>query len=435
MGIRFRRSVKICKGVRVNFSKTGVSYTVGTKGASVSFGRNGTYVNTGIPGTGIYARERIDGGSSHSGAFSPAAVEQQPVGIDVVMDDRGRITLMEGGNVITDESFIRKIKSTPAFQEEKRRLDSLRRQKINELLEADRKSANDILTLHRNAPPADSMKAFTEKLNTIQPEVYTRNVFQVPMPSEDKIRSDLIIEAAKKVNTWAFWRREKLRRDYVAKKLPEMLAKARREWEDQKTVFEEKEDVAEEQKNQEYLHDWEMTKLGLQKSIEGDPEFLYELIYSWFSDCTLPFEANIDYSFSPEEKKLLVDVDLPEIEDIPDTKMVRLTSGNLSQKKKSQAELKQDYAGLVFSLTVFLAANLFGLSPAIERMTMSCYTQRRNSDGDVDDNYILSVRFDRAPFEKATFQKKDSMEFCLGFENRCNMTSTMLFKKIKPFED
>lgn len=435
MGLRYRKSAKICKGVRVNFSKTGVSYTVGIKGASVNFGRNGTYVNTGIPGTGIYARERIDSGSSHPHASTPSSGEHQQVGIGVVMDDRGRITLMNNGNVITDESLIRKIKATPAFQEEKRRLESLRRQKINEILEADRKSVNDILMLHQNAPAADSMKAFVEKLNSLEPERYTRSTFQLPPPSESEIRSSLVIEAAKKVNTWAFWRRGKLRRQYVSEKLPEALSKAMQQWSDQKAAFDAEEDEQEQQKNQEYHHDYEMMKLGLEKSIEGDPEFLRILIDSWISDCTLPFDVSIDYELVPEEKKLMVDVDLPEIEDIPDTKMVKLSSGNLSQKKKTQAELKQDYAGLVFSFVVFLAANLFGLSPAIERMTVSCYTQRRNTAGDIEDNYILSVRFDRMPFEKESFHKKDPMEFCFGFENRCNMTSTMLFKKIKPFEE
>lgn len=433
MGVRFRRSVKICKGVRVNFSKTGVSYTVGAKGASVNFGRNGTYLNTGIPGTGIYARERIDGTKGSNRASAPA--ESHAVGINVAMDDRGRITLMNDGEVITDESLIRKIKATPAFQEEKRRLETLRRQKINELLEDDRKNADDILKLYQKAPAADSRKAFEEKLNSLKPETYVRNTFQVPPPSEAALKSDLAIDAAKKVNTWAFWRRKKLRREYVSEKFPEAMRQAMQQWNDQKAAFEAKEDALEHQKNQEYLHDWEMTKLGLQKSIDGDPGFLGALIDSWIADCTLPFDANIDYNYLADEEKLLLDVDLPEIEDIPDTKMVKLASGNLSQKKKTQAELKQDYAALVFSLAVFLAANIFGLSPAIEKMTMSCYTQRRNTAGDVEDNYILSVRFDRTPFEEDSFHKISPMEFCMGFENRCNMTSTMLFKKIKPFED
>lgn len=55
MGLRFRKSVKICKGVRVNFSKSGVGVSVGTKGARYTVGANGRRTATvGIPGTGIY---------------------------------------------------------------------------------------------------------------------------------------------------------------------------------------------------------------------------------------------------------------------------------------------------------------------------------------------------------------------------------------------
>ncbi len=46
-------------GVHVNISKSGISTNVGVKGASVTFSQNGTYVNTGIPGTGLYRRDRI----------------------------------------------------------------------------------------------------------------------------------------------------------------------------------------------------------------------------------------------------------------------------------------------------------------------------------------------------------------------------------------
>ena len=60
MGLRFRKRVKIAPGITLNFSKSGISTTVGVRGASVNFGRNGTYVNTGIPGTGLYMREKVE---------------------------------------------------------------------------------------------------------------------------------------------------------------------------------------------------------------------------------------------------------------------------------------------------------------------------------------------------------------------------------------
>lgn len=62
MGLRFRKRVKIAPGITLNFSKSGISTTVGVRGASVNFGKNGTYVNTGIPGSGLYMRERVRSG-------------------------------------------------------------------------------------------------------------------------------------------------------------------------------------------------------------------------------------------------------------------------------------------------------------------------------------------------------------------------------------
>jgi hypothetical protein len=59
--MRFRKSIKIAPGIKLNLSKSGVSTTIGKKGLSVNVGERGTYLNTGIPGTGVYNRQRLDG--------------------------------------------------------------------------------------------------------------------------------------------------------------------------------------------------------------------------------------------------------------------------------------------------------------------------------------------------------------------------------------
>lgn len=61
MGIRFRKRIKVLPGVTINFSKSGMSTTIGIKGSSINVGKNGVYGNAGIPGTGIYMRERLSG--------------------------------------------------------------------------------------------------------------------------------------------------------------------------------------------------------------------------------------------------------------------------------------------------------------------------------------------------------------------------------------
>jgi len=60
MGFRFRRSVKLLPGVRLNLSSRGISATVGVRGASVNVGPSGTHLNLGLPGTGISYRTRLD---------------------------------------------------------------------------------------------------------------------------------------------------------------------------------------------------------------------------------------------------------------------------------------------------------------------------------------------------------------------------------------
>ena len=67
MSILFRRRIKIIPGVRLNISKSGLSASVGVRGASITLGgRGGTYANLGIPGTGIYTRKKIGGKKTYT---------------------------------------------------------------------------------------------------------------------------------------------------------------------------------------------------------------------------------------------------------------------------------------------------------------------------------------------------------------------------------
>lgn len=59
MGLRFRRSVRLFPGVRLNFSRSGVSTTVGVRGATVTLGQQGSHLNLSLPGTGLSYRTRI----------------------------------------------------------------------------------------------------------------------------------------------------------------------------------------------------------------------------------------------------------------------------------------------------------------------------------------------------------------------------------------
>jgi hypothetical protein len=53
MGFRFRRSVKLFPGLRLNFGKRGISASIGVRGAHVTYGPTGTRTTIGLPGSGL----------------------------------------------------------------------------------------------------------------------------------------------------------------------------------------------------------------------------------------------------------------------------------------------------------------------------------------------------------------------------------------------
>src|SRR5215467_12574030 len=58
---RFRKTFSILPGVHINLSKTGVSTSVGGKGATLNVGHGQRTVTLGIPGTGLSYRAPVSG--------------------------------------------------------------------------------------------------------------------------------------------------------------------------------------------------------------------------------------------------------------------------------------------------------------------------------------------------------------------------------------
>ena len=93
MALRFRKSVKILPGVRVNFGLKGASLNVGARGASVSIGKRGVYSNVSIPGTGISFREKISSNSRNERVLKQQRLAKQQTTLSVVLN------LLDDGNI------------------------------------------------------------------------------------------------------------------------------------------------------------------------------------------------------------------------------------------------------------------------------------------------------------------------------------------------
>jgi uncharacterized protein DUF4236/putative peptidoglycan binding protein len=81
MGFRFRRSLKILPGVRINLSGSGPSVSLGTRGLHYTIGPRGTRVTAGLPGTGLSWTQYspYQSTSQSSGETSPPRPEPRPI--------------------------------------------------------------------------------------------------------------------------------------------------------------------------------------------------------------------------------------------------------------------------------------------------------------------------------------------------------------------
>jgi len=76
--MRFRKSIRVAKGVRLNLSKSGIGMSAGTKGFRVGVGPKGVYRSVGIPGTGLYSVDYV-GSGKRSKKMPTAAAAASPL--------------------------------------------------------------------------------------------------------------------------------------------------------------------------------------------------------------------------------------------------------------------------------------------------------------------------------------------------------------------
>jgi len=78
MALRFRKSIRIAKGIRLNLGKTGASLSLGGRGGSINLSSRGVRSSVGIPGTGISFSSSGGGKRSRKSAPEVRTFEQLP---------------------------------------------------------------------------------------------------------------------------------------------------------------------------------------------------------------------------------------------------------------------------------------------------------------------------------------------------------------------
>lgn len=433
MGLRFRKSVSICKGVRVNFNKNSIGLSIGTRGARYSINSKGRRTATvGIPGTGLsYSTSYTKNSNNRNNVKQTVRTE-----IKLFMNENGEMTYKySDGREITDTYIINQIKRSPQYKMEKERMQKEHDSQIlNEVKEYNQKN-NELLNIYKLCSKhVKTLEYYKYKKDKLEVQKYQKKIFSIDKPSEEYVKEELLSEAKRKIKSIAFWSLKSKYEKYVNLNIKNRLSEEIEKWNREKECFEKLEQDKETEQNRLYQEEYEIEKDSLEKSIKGDEEYINNAIEVWLSELETPLEFDIQFEYNKNTKILGIDLDLPEIEDFPNQKAIQLASGNLKLKNKTQAELKSDYVTYVFGLAVFIVSHLFNISPMIDNIIISAFTQRRDKIGNINDDYIYSIKFDRVGFSELKFNNVTAYQICMMFENRCNLSAANTFKNIIPFD-
>jgi hypothetical protein len=343
-------------------------------------------------------------------------------------DDTGVITILDqNGSPIVDESFLRKIRKQDSYKASVAKLSEEMKQKVDEEIQK-------FIEIHKLTPHVRSQAEWQILLQT-KPLVYIIKSYPESEPTQDKIKIELWNRAKAEISSLFFWRNKGLREKFVNDNLDAIYSERHAAWETNKCEFDRKELETKQHEDQELLLQHNEQMVILERAISGDPGFINQSTEDVLQSISLPVEFSVDYAYDADKRRLNVDLDLPEIENLPIKKANITASGKLSIKEKSQKDLRYDYAQCVLGLAFFFAGQFFNISPTISEMVISGYTQRLSKKtGNIENEYIYSVQFDRNMFTKLNFERINPIDAFSNFPNRLLINQSFELKTIVPIE-
>ncbi len=374
MALRFRRSIKIAPGIRINLGKAGASLSLGGRGATMTMGPRGVYGNVGLPGTGLSYRTKLSGGSTRAAAVGSPRRAPRP--------------------------------SLSALEAEAADLNGDITRVLDLHLECKKPGAPVTRVPLEYFEPQPG-PASGGKLVAVVVWIFVSGLVGNALPEAAKGWGAIIAGVLVYLG-WRKWR---------AKKTAQLKAA----WEAKKAAWDRD----------------EQQQAGAWNRRAAAPDRREEFLAEALGSVDWPRETTFSFEFKTSQC-LALDVDLPEVEDLPTRYWaVRKSGASLEQKDRSETQIRKDYARHVHAICLLAASVAFWAVPELAELRISGYTQRPNkATGVVQDDYILSVLITREQWERINFdalEAVDPIEALAAFDLRLDMTKTCIMRAIEPY--
>jgi Protein of unknown function (DUF4236) len=395
---RFRKSIKLAPGVRWNFSSSGSSWTLGPRGASVGIGKRGAYLNSGIPGTGLSSRTRLFGDTSQqatSSSLRPSAPSVASVQMTCGISDDGTLSFTDASGNPMPEHVIELAK-----KQNREALQGLIQTKCDEI-----NARVEVLgQLHCDTPDCKVTQRFRAPEFSYQPPT-------PPIPKVPGFFDRLFSARAARIAE--------------ANRIAETTyQESRSSWLKEKTGFD-----AQMSDRRDFV----------ERRIYTDVPAMEQFLEENLQDIAWPRETEVDFDIGSDGAMVHLDVDLPELEDMPDKLAAVPSRGlKLSVKEMTSGKVHKLYSDHVHSIAFRLIGEVFAALPKAQFATFSGYSQRRSKvTGQLSNEYLISVRVRRADWQQLDFHGLSFIEAGIAlarFDLIRDQLKSGHFKEIAPHQ-
>ena len=380
--------MKLAPGVRLNVGKRGLSVSAGVRGASITAGSRGVYGNVGLPGSGLSVRRKLSNGGA-SGSYGSS----DGLGVTLSLKDDGSVSICDSeGNPLPQ-----------------RIISILREQKgdwIKEWLQEQcdlwNRGIDQILNLHLATSPS-------------KPIVFSPEPFTAPEPSKPVPKSTGFLGKVLRSH------RERIMREN--EEALRAYNSSHSSWKAERKTHETGQAVR---------------KMFIEEARLSKPTAMQDFLEERIAQIEWPRETTVSFEVNETGTSVMLDVDLPEVEEIPTEQTTVAARGwKINTKTRSDTQRRKEYMTHVHAIVFRLIGESFAALPTVDQVVISGYSQRADkASGQIDDEYLLSVKVLRYEWSKLNFENLSSLDLpsCLeSFDIRRKMTKTGQFSPIEPF--
>lgn len=259
------------------------------------------------------------------------------------------------------------------------------------MLQAYEENTRAYTYLHEDMPSVESVVKLKNDLMTLSPQKYERGHFDFRKPTKDDIEKDLL-EEAKNINF------DKTKTNghvdekmFVKEHINEMIEVRQQAWQEACDFFNKIEDAREERVNAKFYAEYKTLYNRAKEYIEGNETSVKQELLNLCGKVSVPYNLSLSFAYNQTTHILETSIIVEDGISVPISKAAILASGKISIKNKLVRETITEKTISAVSLTYFLAAHLFNVSPNIQYLRLSLYERNKQ-------NPLLWVEFEREKF-------------------------------------